>query len=89
MARPTARAAWARAPTMVARVRLATAKKSGTKARSISPASARTICSLSPGCTRERERAAAKGDGDAVAESRLGTLTPLTLAKSRGEWGRR
>jgi hypothetical protein len=39
----------------VARVRLATAKKSGTKARTISAASARTIWSLSPDCGNERD----------------------------------
>jgi hypothetical protein len=39
---------------MVARVRLATAKKSGANARSISPASAITICSLRPGCGNGR-----------------------------------
>src|SRR5580700_8564824 len=47
--RPNARAASSLVPCKVARVKLATAKNSGTKARTMSPARASTICVLSPG----------------------------------------
>ena len=80
------RAVRSRAPSMVARVRLATAKKSGTKARSIRPARARTIWTRRPGAARvvlDEADPAAITSGNATGNP----STPLALAGGLWRYG--